>query len=85
MAPWLRLLRPGDWTKNVFVLIAFLFWAANAVRTEPSGAVVAKLWATLLAFVAFCLVASGFYCVNDALDAEKDRAHPVKRSRPVAA
>lgn len=81
----IRLCRPGDWTKNVFVLIAFLFWAANAVRTEPSEVVVAKLWATLLAFAAFCLVASGFYCVNDALDAEKDRAHPVKRSRPVAA
>lgn len=80
----IRLCRPGDWTKNVFVGIAFLFWAANAVRVEPSEVVVAKLWATVLAFAAFCLVASGFYCLNDAIDAEKDRAHPVKRMRPVA-
>jgi 4-hydroxybenzoate polyprenyltransferase len=35
--------------------------------------------------VAFCLAASGTYCVNDALDASKDRQHPVKRLRPVAA
>jgi 4-hydroxybenzoate polyprenyltransferase len=35
-------------------------------------------------FVAFCLAASGTYCVNDALDAPKDRQHPVKRRRPVA-
>lgn len=79
-----RLCRPGDWTKNVFVCLAFLFWAANAVRTEPADLIWMKAVETLLAFVAFCLVASGFYCVNDAIDAEKDRGHPVKRMRPVA-
>jgi len=40
---------------------------------------------TLLAFVAFCLVASGVYCLNDARDHEADRAHPTKQRRPVAA
>ena len=40
---------------------------------------------TALAFVSFCLVASGTYCLNDARDAEADRAHPTKRRRPVAA
>jgi len=80
----LRLARPGDWTKNSFVLLAFVFWAANAVRTQTAEEVWAKGGAVVLAFVAFCLVASGFYAINDAIDAAKDRGHPVKARRPVA-
>ena len=80
----IRLARPGDWTKNSFVLLAFIFWLANAVRMHETDAVAAKATAAALTFAAFCLVASGFYCVNDAIDAEKDRAHPVKCRRPVA-
>jgi 4-hydroxybenzoate polyprenyltransferase len=80
----LRLCRPGDWTKNSFVLLAFIFWAANAVRTEPAEVVRSAAVQAVLAVAAFCLVASGFYCVNDAIDAERDRAHPVKCRRPVA-
>jgi decaprenyl-phosphate phosphoribosyltransferase len=80
----LKLARPGDWTKNSFVLLAFIFWAANAVRTQGGDVVLGKGIDAALAFAAFCLVASGFYCVNDALDAEKDRGHPVKCRRPVA-
>ena len=80
----IRLMRPGDWTKNSFVLLAFIFWLANAVRTQQTEAAGAKATAAALAFAAFCLVASGFYAINDAIDAEKDRAHPVKCRRPVA-
>ena len=80
----LRLMRPGDWTKNSFVLLAFIFWLANAVRTQQTDAATAKVTSAALAFAAFCLVASGFYAINDALDAEKDRSHPVKCRRPVA-
>ncbi len=40
---------------------------------------------TAAAFVAFCLVSSGTYFLNDASDVEADRRHPVKRHRPVAA
>ncbi|MEY4820862.1 MAG: hypothetical protein RLY72_514, partial [Planctomycetota bacterium] len=85
-----RLARPGDWTKNSFVLLAFIFWLANALQTngadgtDPSSVAFAKASAALLAFASFCLVASGFYCINDAFDAEKDRQHPVKCRRPVA-
>jgi len=80
----LRLMRPGDWTKNSFVLLAFIFWLANAVRTQETAELQAKAGAAALAFAAFCLVASAFYAINDAIDAEKDRGHPVKRRRPVA-
>jgi decaprenyl-phosphate phosphoribosyltransferase len=40
---------------------------------------------TVLAFVAFCVVASGGYLLNDVKDADSDRHHPTKRHRPIAA
>jgi decaprenyl-phosphate phosphoribosyltransferase len=40
---------------------------------------------SLIAFVCFCLAASGTYFINDARDVEADRLHPTKRTRPVAA
>jgi decaprenyl-phosphate phosphoribosyltransferase len=71
-----RGMRPEQWTKNVLVFMA------------PAAASVLGQWHTTLrvigAFFTFCLVASGTYLVNDAIDAESDRAHPVKRDRPVA-
>lgn len=79
-------MRPGDWTKNVFVLPAFVFTlpaalaaGADAVPSIPDSAI-----RTALAFACFCAIASGFYCINDVLDAEDDRTHPVKRKRPIA-
>jgi 4-hydroxybenzoate polyprenyltransferase len=85
MPAWFRLLRPGDWTKNVFVLIAPVFWVASHADEAASGDLRPIVVATALAFAAFCLCASGFYAINDALDAPRDRTHPVKRKRPVAA
>jgi decaprenyl-phosphate phosphoribosyltransferase len=72
-----RLLRPRQWSKNVLVLAAPF---AAGVLLEAD-----VLADTLVAFAAFCLVASGVYCLNDARDAELDRAHPTKHRRPVAA
>ena len=69
--------RPRQWTKNVLV-----FAAPVAAGVVGNGALDLRALAT---FALFCLVASGSYFVNDALDAEADRAHPLKRSRPVAA
>ena len=74
---WLRLLRPYQWTKNVFVLAPLLF-SGRAIGT---GAVLDAA----AAFALFCALASGIYCWNDALDADADRVHPAKRHRPVAA
>ncbi|MFO0894719.1 MAG: UbiA prenyltransferase family protein [Phycisphaerales bacterium] len=81
----LRLLRPGDWVKNVFVLMPMVFWLPGQGREAPAGEVQAKAMALAVAFASFCLIASGFYCINDSLDAAEDRQHPVKRRRPVAA
>jgi decaprenyl-phosphate phosphoribosyltransferase len=72
----LRLLRPRQWIKNVLVFAAP---GAGGVLTQPD-----ELAETLVAFVAFCLAASGTYCLNDANDAEADRRHPRKWTRPVA-
>src|SRR5215218_4725277 len=73
----LRAARPRQWLKNVLVLAAP---AAAGVLTRPSVAL-----GVGLAFVAFCLVASGTYLLNDARDLEADRRHPTKRHRPIAA
>jgi decaprenyl-phosphate phosphoribosyltransferase len=69
--------RPKQWIKNVLVFAAP---AAAGVLDEADA--VAQ---TLIAFVAFCLAASATYLLNDAADAEADRLHPTKRSRPIAA
>ncbi|MCX4724371.1 decaprenyl-phosphate phosphoribosyltransferase [Streptomyces sp. NBC_01306] len=73
----LRTARPRQWVKNVLVA------AAPAAAGEPlSRGAVAQLG---LIFVLFTAASSAVYLVNDARDAEADRAHPVKCRRPVAA
>jgi decaprenyl-phosphate phosphoribosyltransferase len=75
-----RTARPRQWVKNVLVLAApFAAFAANPVFDKD---VVIDAG---IAFVAFCLVASAVYLINDAIDVEADRAHPTKRNRPIAA
>jgi decaprenyl-phosphate phosphoribosyltransferase len=69
--------RPKQWVKNVLVLAAP---AAGGVLFDAG--VLAR---AALAFVCFCLVASGTYLLNDALDVDADRQHPRKRHRPIAA
>ena len=69
--------RPRQWVKNV-LLLAAPFGAG--VITDADA--VAR---TAIAFVLFCLAASGAYFLNDAADVEADRRHDRKRLRPVAA
>lgn len=70
-------LRPRQWVKNILVVAAA--GAAGALAHDDVPVRVG------LAFVAFCLLASGIYTINDVRDAEEDRRHPRKRLRPVAA
>jgi 4-hydroxybenzoate polyprenyltransferase len=76
MTAIVALLRPKQWIKNVVVL-------AGAVFAERLGDPDSVLRA-IAAFGAFCLVSSGTYVFNDLLDAERDRLHPEKRTRPIA-
>ena len=69
-------LRPGQWTKNLLVLAGLVF---SRGLLEP--ALVAR---AVLAFFLFCLLSGGVYLINDVTDAERDRAHPQKRQRPIA-
>ncbi len=73
----LRTARPKQWLKNVLVFAA-PGAAGIAIEAETLAPV-------LGAFAAWCLVSSGTYFLNDAVDAEADRLHPRKRHRPVAA
>lgn len=74
----LKLLRPKQWVKNVFVLAPLVF--AGQFQNPVA------LMQALLAAVLFCLAASAVYIVNDLRDVEHDRQHPIKaKSRPLAA
>ena len=70
-------MRPKQWLKNVLVFAAPL--AAGALF-QPD-----VLWPTLGAFVAFCLISSATYLINDVRDVDIDKAHPTKSARPIAA
>jgi 4-hydroxybenzoate polyprenyltransferase/phosphoserine phosphatase len=72
---YVKALRPHQWLKNVLVFVPMV--AAH----ELTSATIAK---SVLAFIAFCLVASSVYVLNDLLDLAADRAHPRKRNRPFA-
>jgi 4-hydroxybenzoate polyprenyltransferase len=69
-------LRPRQWTKNLLVFAGLIF---SRGLLEP--ALVAR---SVLAFSLFCLLSGGVYVINDVIDAERDRAHPQKRHRPLA-
>lgn len=73
----LKTMRPRQWTKNGFVYAALVF---DGKLFEPS-----LFLRTTVAFVCFCLISSATYLINDLVDIEKDRQHPTKRNRPLAA
>ncbi|WP_348815901.1 decaprenyl-phosphate phosphoribosyltransferase [Halomonas sp. H10-59] len=74
MRSFVSLARPHQYLKNGFVLVGPLF----AHQWDP-----VTLSQALLVFLAFCCMASGVYVLNDILDVEADRAHPVKCRRPL--
>lgn len=77
MSPWLTALRPRQWIKNGVVLAAVVFAGR---LSDP--------WSIRNAFIAFsvfCVLSSSGYLLNDIVDAERDRAHPLRRHRPIAA
>ena len=74
---WAMALRPRQWIKNGLVFVGLIF---SLKLLEPEAVLRA-----LLAFVVLCMLASSAYLVNDAVDAPRDRLHPLKARRPIAA
>ncbi|GGH63373.1 UbiA family prenyltransferase [Frigidibacter albus] len=73
---YLHALRPHQWMKNLLVFVPMF----TAHQMTPGN-----ILASLAAFVAFSLIASSVYVLNDLLDLSADRSHPRKRTRPFAA
>jgi 4-hydroxybenzoate polyprenyltransferase len=73
---YIKLFRPKQWIKNLFVFAALVF-SNNILHAQ-------LLEKTLLCFVLFCAASSSVYILNDMIDASKDRLHPKKRFRPIA-
>jgi 4-hydroxybenzoate polyprenyltransferase len=73
---YIRLLRPKDWAKNLFLFVP-LFFAGEIFNPE-------KITAVLPGFIAFCCMASAIYILNDYRDIEDDKKHPEKSKRPLA-
>ena len=69
-------LRPHQWIKNGFIIIPLPF--AQQVFSYPS------LIKVVQAVIIFCIMTGGVYLINDLVDLESDRRHPVKRNRPLA-
>ena len=72
----LKLLRPEQYLKNVFVFTP-LFFSFSFFNYE-------KTYMSFLAFFVFSMAASGIYILNDLFDVEEDRNHPQKKLRPIA-
>lgn len=80
----LRTMRPQQWVKNLFVLAPVVYY--ELPRAHATGHVdIDKILGALLGFACFSLLASAVYVLNDVVDVEADRAHPVKCNRPIAA
>jgi decaprenyl-phosphate phosphoribosyltransferase len=73
---YLKLLRPKDWAKNLFLFIPLFFAREFLDRT--------KLIDLSFGFIAFSCIASSIYIINDYRDREDDRRHPTKCKRPLA-
>ncbi len=75
--PVIKSMRPHQWYKN-FVIFLCIIFSKNILNLE--------MWLDLiLIFFVFCMLAGSQYMLNDLKDIEKDRLHPKKRNRPIAA
>ncbi len=77
IANLIKSMRYRSWTKNLLVFGA-LFFVPGAILQSQA------VTRGVLVFVAYCLLASGLYIVNDVTDIKRDRLHPLKKNRPIA-
>lgn len=76
MKPYLQLIRPKDWAKNMFLYIP-VFFAGQFFNANT-------ILQLLVGVVCFSFVASSIYIINDYRDIEDDKIHPAKKMRPLA-
>lgn len=77
VANYIRLLRPQQWVKNIFIFAGLIFSRAFLQGDD--------ILASILAFCVFSVLSSGVYIINDMCDYEEDRKHPIKARRTIAA
>ncbi len=69
-------MRPQQWYKNLILFVSIIF-SLNILNVE--------MWSTVIfAFIIFCMLSGSEYIINDVIDIESDRNHPVKCKRPLA-
>lgn len=73
----LKLLRPAQWYKNLLVFVPIIF-SGNLLHAN-------MLLLTFVGFMSLCAVSSANYVINDIIDKKRDKKHPEKRKRPIAA
>ena len=73
----IRIIRPDQWTKNLVLFAGLLFAGGLGTRTLVLHAAAG--------FVTFCALSGATYVFNDLMDVKRDREHPVKKDRPLAA
>jgi 4-hydroxybenzoate polyprenyltransferase len=73
--------RPWHWVKNIFVLLPLPFAIADQLQ---HGQLDFQILPLLTGLIGFCLINSAVYALNDVVDAQADRLHSRKKSRPVA-
>ncbi|HVT01469.1 MAG TPA: UbiA prenyltransferase family protein [Patescibacteria group bacterium] len=72
-----KLLRPRQWIKNV-ALFASIVFGGQLFQIDV-------LTQVIIGFISFCFLSSSTYIINDIVDVNKDRLHPFKKARPIAA
>jgi len=73
---YIRLIRPNNWYKNIVIFVCLVF-SDNIFKYN--------LWLDLIfAFIILCLLSGSSYIINDILDVNKDKNHPIKKKRPIA-
>lgn len=71
-----RLMRPAQWLKNGIIPVSLIFAGQLGDPFRVKVTILATAW--------FCLLSSAVYTLNDLFDRERDRQHPIKKSRPLA-
>ena len=81
----LRAVRPKQWTKNLLIYLSLFFTMNEAWSFDEIGAAFSLFGRSTLAFAIFSALSGAVYLINDIVDRERDRQHPTKRERPIAA